>query len=386
MLEGARVKPDDRGRQLLSRPVRVECLSDGDLGVHFSQLAAWEHVEEWWDGRPLNSVTKHRRAFSLSLPQPQRETGMASPLLHPLVARLEPVLLLRSLFLTAASIVLAVDAVPAFRSRFLAYGSRAANTSAAPASPTRNALSALLDHLATYRVPHAWFAHFYVLSVLGSIFWAEQHATDGALLKLIASKAAGHRTATMSVAQVQLAWLLMLVQGSRRLYESAALSRPSSSKMWITHWLLGLLFYGAMSIAIWVEGAPALQASVDGSEIRPPLLGLRLVGGTLLFLWASKQQHNAHAYLFGLRKYTLPTQGAFRYIVCPHYTFECLIYLALSIVAAPVGQVVNKTVLCAVVFVGVNLGVTAAGTKEWYATKFGSETVERRARMVPFIW
>lgn len=51
MLEGARVKPDDRGRQLLSRPVRVECLSDGDLGVHFSQLAAWEHVEEWWNGR-----------------------------------------------------------------------------------------------------------------------------------------------------------------------------------------------------------------------------------------------------------------------------------------------------------------------------------------------
>ncbi|OJD36310.1 3-oxo-5-alpha-steroid 4-dehydrogenase [Diplodia corticola] len=311
---------------------------------------------------------------------------MASPLLHPLVARLEPVVFLRSLFLTAASIVLAVDAVPAFRSRFLAYGSRTANTSAAPASRPRNAFAAVLDHLATYRVPHSWFAHFYVLSVLGSGFWAEQYATDGALLKLVAGKATGHRTATMSVARVRLAWLLMLVQGSRRLYESAVLSRPSSSNMWITHWLLGLLFYGAMSIAIWVEGTPALQSSGGGNGSTAPPLDLQLVTGTLLFLWASKQQHDAHAHLFGLRKYTLPTRGAFRYIVCPHYTFECAIYLALSVVAAPVGQLVNKTVLCALIFVGVNLGVTAAGTKEWYATKFGRETVERRARMVPFVW
>ncbi|GME25261.1 3-oxo-5-alpha-steroid 4-dehydrogenase [Neofusicoccum parvum] len=311
---------------------------------------------------------------------------MATTHLGPLLARLEPAVLLRSLFLTAASIVLAVDAVPAFRSRFLAYGSRAPSGPGNPASPTRTASARLLDHLATYRVPHSWFAHFYVLSVLGSIFWAEQYATDGALLKLIASRAAAHRTATMSVGQVQAAWLLMLAQGARRLYESVVLSRPSSSKMWITHWLLGLLFYGAMSIAVWVEGTPALQASADNRGSTLPPLDLKLVAGASLFLWASKQQHDAHAYLFGLRKYTLPTQGYFQTLVCPHYTFECLVYLALSIVAAPEGAWLNKTVLCALGFVGVNLGVTAAGTKEWYATKFGRETVEHRARMVPFIW
>lgn len=222
--------------------------------------------------------------------------------------------------------------------------------------------------------------------MLSSIFWVEQYATDGALLKLIASKAADHRTATVSVGRVLVAWLLMLAQGSRRLYESIVLSRPSSSKMWVTHWLLGLLFYGAMSIAVWVEGAASLQASAESRGIRVDSLDLKLVAGSVLFLWASKQQHDAHAYLFGLKKYTLPTQGFFRHIVCPHYTFECVIYLALSILAAPEGKWVNKTVLCAMVFVGVNLGVTAAGTKEWYAMKFGREAVERRVRMVPFVW
>ncbi|EKG17361.1 3-oxo-5-alpha-steroid 4-dehydrogenase [Macrophomina phaseolina MS6] len=156
--------------------------------------------------------------------------------------------------------------------------------------------------------------------------------------------------------------------------------------MWVTHWLLGLLFYAAMSIAVWVEGAPSLQSSAERQGTVQPSLDLQLVAGAALFLWASKQQHDAHVYLFGLKKYTLPTQGFFQHIVCAHYTFECAIYLALSILAAPEGEWVNKTVLCAVVFVGVNLGVTAAGTKEWYGTKFGRETVERRARMVPFVW
>lgn len=286
--------------------------------------------------------------------------------------------------------MLAVDAVPAFRSRFLAYGSRATTgpgaPAPAPASPSPSAFTKLLDYLATYRVPHSWFTHFYVLSVLGSICWAEQYATDGPLLKFIAGRAAAHRTVSMSVGQAQVAWLLMLAQGLRRLYESIVLSRPSSSLMWITHWLLGLLFYGAMSVAVWVEGAPALQMSADGQGSTLGSMNLKVVAGISLFLWASKQQHNAHSYLFGLRKYTLPTQGSFRYLVCPHYTFECLAYLALSILAAPEGEWVNKTVLCALVFVGVNLGVTAAGTKEWYEAKFGREAVGGRARMVPLLW
>jgi len=113
---------------------------------------------------------------------------------------------------------------------------------------------------------------------------------------------------------------------------------------------------------------------------------LKTFVGTLLFLLASGVQHDCHAYLASLKKYTLPEHPAFMQVLCPHYLAECLIYLALSIIAAPPGQVFNRTVLCAMVFVAVNLGVTADGTKQWYEQKFGKEKVATRWRMIPFLF
>jgi 3-oxo-5-alpha-steroid 4-dehydrogenase 3 len=59
---------------------------------------------------------------------------------------------------------------------------------------------------------------------------------------------------SMSLQQVILCWTLMASQGARRLYESITLKKPSESKMWFVHWILGLVYYIMMGIAIWVEG------------------------------------------------------------------------------------------------------------------------------------
>ncbi|KAK3070995.1 hypothetical protein LTR53_009478, partial [Teratosphaeriaceae sp. CCFEE 6253] len=58
----------------------------------------------------------------------------------------------------------------------------------------------------------------------------------------------------MSVQQVVVAWALLLVQGSRRLYECVAFARESGSEMWVGHWALGVLFYTGMGVGVWVEG------------------------------------------------------------------------------------------------------------------------------------
>lgn len=97
-------------------------------------------------------------------------------------------------------------------------------------------------------------------------------------------------------------------------------------------------------------------------------------------------QYDAHAYLAGLKKYTLPDHPIFHNLVCPHYFAECLIYLALSIIAAPPGYMFNHTIFCALVLVAANLGVTADGTKRWYEQKFGIESVKNRWRMIPFVF
>jgi 3-oxo-5-alpha-steroid 4-dehydrogenase 3 len=104
------------------------------------------------------------------------------------------------------------------------------------------------------------------------------------------------------------------------------------------------------------------------------------------FLFAWVNQYRCHKHLAGLKKYSLPEGGMFRYYICPHYTCECLLYLSMAIATAPRGSWCNRTLLCAVVFVAVNLGATASGTRKWYAEKVGIGPVANKWNMIPFIF
>lgn len=105
-----------------------------------------------------------------------------------------------------------------------------------------------------------------------------------------------------------------------------------------------------------------------------------------MFLVASIVQHSCHKHLANLKKYTLPHSRLFRSVICPHYTSECMIYIALTLLSAPQGQLINKTVFAGLGFVVSNLAVTADSTKTWYLEKFGSEKVKCRWRMVPYLY
>lgn len=114
----------------------------------------------------------------------------------------------------------------------------------------------LLDKLATLTVPHNYFKHFYVVSVLSSVLWGIQLAARGPLFRAIASTMVSARLLepSMSFNQITLCWVLLASQGVRRLYECVVLEKPSSSRMWVGHWLFGLAFYTSMGIAVWIEG------------------------------------------------------------------------------------------------------------------------------------
>lgn len=92
---------------------------------------------------------------------------------------------------------------------------------------------------------------------------------------------------------------------------------------------------------------------------------------------ASGVQHDCHTYLADLKKYSLPEHPAFLRLVCPHYTAECAIYIALTILAAPMGSPINWTFWTALAFVAINLGVSSKFNKEWYEQKFGKDAVKR---------
>lgn len=256
-------------------------------------------------------------------------------------------------------------------------------------------------------MPHGYFTQFYIASVLSSAFWGFQLFFRGGVFQAIASRVSEeHRLQSMSLTQVMICWLLLAMQGSRRLWESFTFAKPSTSKMWFIHWLLGLGFYLAAGVAIWIEGSGMstlrtcgvllLTSGSVGTILTRSLTidhikitnapTMRTFFCVPLFLIASGMQHDCHHFLFSLNKYTLPDHPIFRGIVCPHYGAECVIYLSLAILAAPPGQVVNKTMLSCLVFVAVNLGLTARTTKQWYMQKFNKEAVQDRWLMIPYVY
>lgn len=105
-----------------------------------------------------------------------------------------------------------------------------------------------------------------------------------------------------------------------------------------------------------------------------------------MFFSAWVMQNMCHRHLAGLKKYSLPEWGPFRFLISPHYTFEILLYLSLAVITAPSNHMFNRTLLCATFFVAVNLGATANGTKKWYVEKFGTDKVDRKWKIVPLVY
>lgn len=269
---------------------------------------------------------------------------------------------------------------------------RSRGQSSAP-SPTseffgNRRIQLLLDAVGDLQVPHSFFTHFYVVSVASSLFWLYQILGRTPLLvDICAESQTKDASGSMSIDQTMLIWSLMAAQGVRRLAESILFLKPSSSKMWFVHWLLGILFYLAMGVAVWIEGARQLlenESVVTRITFSAP--SLRTMLSIPVFVIASGIQHDCHTYLASLPKYTLPIHPIFNTFVCPHYTAECLIYLSLALVSAPAGLWLNRTIFTAFIFVAVNLSITASSTKQWYENRFGKANVSHRWKMLPGLW
>jgi len=307
---------------------------------------------------------------------------------------------IRLQFILAAATIVVVNFIPLLSDRLLAYGSRATpkdgvskndvseNFSVDERKDSTHALTSLVDTISSFKVPHSWFTSFYVVSVCSSAFWGVQLLFKTSAFRVVAACAtATEDVPSMTLNQVIITWAMMMLQGSRRLYESLEFTKASSARMWVGHWALGIWFYLSMSVAVWVEGVPRLLTEgFSLSHFRVTAPSLRTFVATLIFILASGIQHDCHAYLSSLKKYTLPAHPVFQSLICPHYFAECLVYLSLAIAAAPTGFFANRTIFCALVFVAVNLAVTADGTKKWYEAKFGKDKVVARWRMIPFLY
>lgn len=163
---------------------------------------------------------------------------------------MDPAQICKIFFCIGTATVLGGVLIQPFRDRIMNYGSRSTD-SKTPEIGKKPAN--FLDYVASFEVPHTWFTHYYAVSIGSSIFWAHQIVTCGHEFKLLAAYSQPSTT-SMTANQVLLVWSMMSFQGTRRLFESITLTKPSKSKMWIGLWAVGIAYYVTMGITVWIEG------------------------------------------------------------------------------------------------------------------------------------
>ncbi|KAG5438408.1 hypothetical protein PCANB_002897 [Pneumocystis canis] len=223
-------------------------------------------------------------------------------------------------------------------------------------------------------VPKKWFTHFYIVSVISSCFWIIQIYICR-FYNICTCIAYFSNDKVQPLYEVYLCVLFMSIHGARRLYECIFIQRHSNSQMWIGHYFLGMTYYLFSGLAMWCEGGGNLQN--PGNEtlysVNNVFRIIIVVFSVLIYVFSSWMQYLTHNDLSKLRsefnapKYSLPTSGLFKYIICPHYTSEIGIYF--SLVLATRGQ--NKTIFLIFIWVIVILTISASETRHWRLKTFG---------------
>lgn len=208
----------------------------------------------------------------------------------------------------------------------------------------RSTSSDLVSVVSAWHVPRAWFRHFYILSTfLG--------------LLILSATTYLSRGSERNV-------LLLLSHSVRRLYECHYVERPSGSKMWIGHYLVGISFYIFVNLAMVSHN---LSCTSEPVSAEPPWLWL-CVGGVFV---AQVCQHLVHRQLANIRascrpgEYRNPKGGFFRYVIAPHYTAEIFLYLCIALLDRH-----DPTLWLVTLWTVSILGTSALQTDSWGRQKF----------------
>jgi 3-oxo-5-alpha-steroid 4-dehydrogenase 3 len=214
--------------------------------------------------------------------------------------------------------------------------------------------------LASMTVPKSYFAHMYIVSLFACIV-------------LIFTN---YQSARASVSLV-----LFLCHSLRRFLECLFITNFSASRMNIGGYLAGLIHYIVVPLTLSQPASTVIRTGWVGALVS-------------LFVMTSLWQSNLHYILFQLKNrslrdkngrggaYMLPTGSTFRYVCCPHYTAEIILYLSLFVL-----DFQSSLRLCMLIWVVSNLFVVSSSQYDWYRERNWSEMqVRNTKRLVPFVW
>jgi len=243
---------------------------------------------------------------------------------------------------------------------------------------------------ASLKVPKKWFTHFYVAGVAWNGMLLAMLMTGVDPIDVIIGETVSDRSLTglgfcerkdgefVEVTFMKKLCMGMLVfQCFRRLQECLFVSVFSEkARMHVTGYLIGISYYLAAGWTITVDNTTDRQISSTMQSL-----------GLACFVLGNIGQFHSHLVLAELRNqksktsaYLMPKEGLFRFVSCPHYTSELLIYSSFVILMpASLGM---KLILC---FACLNLGTTAMRTHAWYKMKFKEDHPTSQKAIIPFI-
>lgn len=212
------------------------------------------------------------------------------------------------------------------------------------------------------QVQKSYFRHMYLLGSLLAIV---------ALLQSLVVSTISH--------QQSVCLLLWMFHNFRRLWETHFMTIFGSSTMHLGGYIAGMIHYTFVPLTIyWAD--PFVQTSQVFEYF-----------AILIFLVASWIQYDSHRVLYEIKRrkthskshsvYEVPIESSFRYVCCPHYSAEILIYFSFLILLN-----FNASALLLLVWVTANLSVVANQQYLWYLKHHGPKIPRNWRRLIPLIW
>ncbi|CAH0717475.1 unnamed protein product, partial [Brenthis ino] len=273
--------------------------------------------------------------------------------------------------------------VPAFIIKGFKYGSFAYQGSGA-------------NYLQIIEVPKALYRHFYAFSSVFSgvtllyaffvyCFEFSVHRYIVVILKLLLEQ----DEPSVSAPAVLLALSLLTIQCIRRCYETYYLQVfAKSSKMNLSHYLVGLVHYFAVIVAVVGQAplfcGPHNQEKVTWNDTKTLILS---VPCTIIFLRAWYEQYKSNIIFANLRKdkksgevvteeHKIPHGRLFEHISSPHRLCEIILYIVLVLL------IPTRTFFCIFLWVIANQVQTAIHAHAWYKKTF-KDYPSNRTALIP---
>lgn len=208
--------------------------------------------------------------------------------------------------------------------------------------------------------------------------------------------------------------LMLQLHILQRLYEECCLFHKSSARMHVFGYLIGTSFYIAAPFTTMIAFLKlSTSSSVQDADFhheRSWFLQALIVCFMIAFLITTFAQHQHHRILACLRgartedkkeaedaeRYKIPNGGIFKYVSCPHYFLEVVLYLLMVTFFIAASHDCSTQASCFYLpmdtnlwlmfsFVLCNLSITAMKTHQWYLSRFAEYPQQRKA-IIPFLF